>query len=81
LDYIGPGLLGFLAGAVLYGLAYPKVFPMISKIANLGNVVLPDLWNLNPYLTVLFFDLIVLFLFYLIERAGLQRKDKLMIPS
>jgi hypothetical protein len=77
LDYIGPGLLGFLAGAVLYGLTYSKVFPIISKVANLGNVVLPDLWNLNPYLTVLFFDLIVLFLFYLIERAGLQRKDKL----
>ena len=54
------------------------VFPMISKIANLGNVVLPDLWNLNPYLTVIMFDLVVLFLFYLIERAGLQRKDKLL---
>ena len=77
MDYIGPGLLGFLAGAVLYGLAYPIIFPMISKIANIGNVVLPDLWNLNPYLTVIVFDLIVLFLFYLIERAGLQRKDKL----
>jgi uncharacterized membrane protein YedE/YeeE len=77
LDYIGPGLLGFLAGAVLYGLTYPQVFPAISKIANLGNVVLPDLLNLNPYLTVILFDLIVLFLFYLIERAGLQRKDKL----
>jgi hypothetical protein len=69
--------LGFLVGAVLYGLTYPQVFPTISKIANLGNVVLPDLLNLNPYLTVLLFSLIVLFLFYLIERAGLQRKDKL----
>jgi uncharacterized membrane protein (DUF106 family) len=69
--------LGFLAGAVLYGLTYSKVFQLISKIANLGNVVLPDLLHLNPYLTVLFFALIVLFLFYLIERAGLQRKDKL----
>jgi len=78
LDYIGPGLLGFLAGAVLYGLTYPMVFPMISKIANLGNVVLPDLWNLNPYLTVIMFDLVIIFLFYLIERAGLQRKDKLL---
>jgi hypothetical protein len=69
--------LGFLAGAVLYGLTYPQVFPALSKIANLGNVVLPDVLNLNPYLTVLLFALIVLFLFYLIERAGLQRKDKL----
>jgi hypothetical protein len=72
-----PGLLGFLAGAVIYGLTYSKVFPLISKFANLGNVVLPDLLNLNPYLTVLLFSLIVLFLFYLIDRAGLQRKEKI----
>ena len=71
-----PGLLGFFAGAVLYGLTYPQVFPLISKIANVGNVVLPDLWNLNPYLTVFLFALIAIFLFYLIDRAGLQRKDK-----
>jgi hypothetical protein len=50
---------------------------LISNIANVGNVVLPDLWNLNPYLTVIFFDLMAIFLFYLIDRAGLQRKDKL----
>ena len=71
-----PGLLGFLAGAVIYGLTYPQVFPMISKIANLGNVVLPDLLNIDPFLVVFLFALIVLFLFYLIERAGLQRKEK-----
>jgi hypothetical protein len=64
-------------GAILYGLTYPQVFPLISKIANLGNVVIPDLWNLNPYLSVIAFDLMTLFLFYLVERAGLQRKEKL----
>ncbi|MFZ0534083.1 MAG: hypothetical protein WAM09_12970 [Anaerolineales bacterium] len=71
-----PGLLGFFAGAIIYGLIYPQVFPLISKIANVGNVVLPDLWNLNPYLAVFLFALIAIFLFYLIDRAGLQRKDK-----
>jgi len=76
LDYFGPGLLGFFAGAILYGLTYPKVFPAISKIANLGNIVLPDALHINPFLIVFLFSLIILFLFYLIERAGLQRKDK-----
>ncbi|TSA47425.1 MAG: hypothetical protein D4R46_01130 [Chloroflexi bacterium] len=71
-----PGLLGFLAGAVLFGLTYQQVFPQISKIANLGNVVIPGLWNLNPYLSVLVFSLMALILFYLIDRAGLQRKEK-----
>ena len=37
---------------------------------------MPDLWNLDPYLTVLAFVLIALMLFYLIDRAGWQRKEK-----
>jgi hypothetical protein len=65
-----------LTGAVIYGLTYQQVFPQISKIAAYGNVVMPDLWNINPYLTVLAFSLMSLLLFYLIDRAGMQRKDK-----
>jgi hypothetical protein len=75
LDYIVPGLLGFLTGAVLFGLTYQQVFPQISKIANIGGVVIPDLWNLNPYLFILAFALMALLLFYFIDRVGLQRKN------
>jgi hypothetical protein len=69
-------LLGFLTGAVIFGFTYQQVFPQISKLAALGSVVMPDLWNLNPYLTVLAFSLMALLLFYLIDRAGMQRKEK-----
>ncbi len=68
-------MLGFLTGAVIFGLTYQQVYPKISAIANLGNVVMPDLWNLNPYLLVLLFGLISGLLFYLIDRAGMQRKQ------
>jgi hypothetical protein len=57
-------------------MTYQQVFPQISKIANYGSVVMPDLWNLNPYLTVLAFALISLLLFYLIDRMGMIRKEK-----
>ena len=70
-------MLGFLVGAVLWGMTYSRVFPLISKLANLGSVVIPDLWSLNPYLAVIAFDLMAFLLFYLIERAGLQRKEEL----
>jgi hypothetical protein len=70
-------MLGFLVGAVLWGMTYSRVFPLISKFANLGSVVIPDLWSLNPYLAVIAFDLMAFLLFYLIERAGLQRKEEL----
>jgi uncharacterized protein len=76
LDYIVPGLLGFLSGAVIYGLTYQQVFPQISKLANYGNVILPGLWNINPYLFILAFTLVALLLFYLIDRVGMQRKNK-----
>lgn len=76
LDYLIPGLLGFLVGAGIYGLTYQQVFPAISAIANSGNVVIPDLWNLSPFLTVLLFALMAVFLFYLIDRAGLHRKSR-----
>ena len=50
LDYLIPGFLGFLAGAMLWGLTYDQVFPPISKILNYGSVVIPDLWNVNAIL-------------------------------
>ncbi len=77
MDYLIPGMLGFLTGAVIFGLTYQQVFPQLEKIAKVGNVVIPDLWNLNPYLVIAVFTLISLLLFYAIDRAGLQRKDKI----
>jgi arginase family enzyme len=65
-----------LTGAVIFGLTYQQVFPQISKLANVGNVVMPDLWNLNPYLTVTVFAVMALLLFYAIDRMGLQRKSE-----
>ena len=64
-----------MTGAVIFGLTYQQVFPQISKLANIGNVVMPDLWNLNPYLTVTVFSVMALLLFYAIDGMGLQRKS------
>jgi len=75
LDYLIPGLLGFLTGAVIYGLSYQQVFPAISSVANYGNAIIPDLWNVSPFLFILAFALMALLLFYLIDRVGWQRKE------
>ena len=75
MDYIVPGLLGFLVGAVIYGLTYQQVLPAISAIANYGNITMPDSWNVSPFLFILLFGLMSLLLFYLIDRAGWQRKE------
>jgi hypothetical protein len=75
MDYIVPGLLGFLTGAVIFGLTYQQVFPLISGIANYGNATIPDLWNVSSFLFILLFALMALMLFYLIDRVGWQRKE------
>lgn len=69
-------MLGFLAGAVIFGITYQQVFPVISSMANYGNVILTELWKVSTFLFIVLFALISLFLFYLIERAGLKRKER-----
>ena len=76
IDYLVPGMLGFLTGAVLFGLTYSSIMPGIKKIANLGPVVIPDLWNINSLLAVAVFALMALGLFYAIDRMGLHRGEK-----
>jgi uncharacterized membrane protein YedE/YeeE len=75
-DYIVPGLLGFLTGGVIFGLAYPSFMPQILKIGNFGQTVIPDLWHISPYLAVFAFALMALALFYAIDRLGFHRKAK-----
>jgi uncharacterized membrane protein YedE/YeeE len=76
LDYLVPGILGFLVGAVIYGLSYQYIFPQISAIANYGNVTIPQLWKIDPYLAIGVFSILALVLFYAIDRMGLSRKQK-----
>jgi len=68
--------LGFLFGAILFGLTYPAVFPVISGIANLGSVYLPELANVNEWLLIGLFTLVTLFLFYVLKRIGEPRRDR-----
>ncbi len=70
-----PGLLGFLTGAIIYGAIYPSVFPTISAIVNLGSVILPQALDLNLWLTILFFVVMSVTLFYFLEQHGQLRKD------
>ncbi len=76
LDYLVPGLLGFLTGGVIFGLTYSSFMPQLKAIGNYGNVVIPDLWHISPYLAILVFTIMALALFYLIDRMGWQRKKK-----
>jgi len=66
-----------LTGAGLFATTWKDVFPKISVIVDLGNTILPDLWNLSSVLTALVFIEFTLLLFYLLERKIGQRADKM----
>jgi len=58
-------------------LIYPNIFPAISAIANYGNVITSTLLNLNVWLLIPVFTAMALLMFYMIDRAGMQRKEKI----
>lgn len=76
MDYLIPGMLGFLVGAILFGLTYQQVFPAISAIANLGDVYLGGLFRVNHWLIILLFTEVTLLLFYYLARKGDPRREK-----
>ncbi len=69
-------MLGFLAGALIFGAAYPTVYPPISRMINLGSTTLPALLDVSLWLSILLFVLIALTLFYFLERSGAVRRDR-----
>lgn len=52
LDYLIPGLLGFLAGGILFGATYQSVFLKISKIGDYGQQTLAELFHVNHWLFI-----------------------------
>jgi len=57
LDYLIPGLLGFLTGGILFGATYQSVFLKISTIGDYGQKTLAELFHVNHWL---FIELFVL---------------------
>ncbi|MBI5029899.1 MAG: hypothetical protein HZB51_05180 [Chloroflexi bacterium] len=67
-------MLGFLSGALIFGAAYPTIYPPISQIINLGSIILPTALDVNLWLSILLFVLVALTLFYFLEKFGPLRK-------
>jgi len=64
-------MLGFLAGAVVFGLTYEKVFIPINKIANFGSQTMGDMLNVNSWLVISFFLLASITMFYALEKNNM----------
>ncbi|MFI5308523.1 MAG: YeeE/YedE thiosulfate transporter family protein [Polyangiales bacterium] len=70
LDYLVAGSLGLGAGALLYGIAYPKLVPLLANPLHLGPVTLGQLLGVDTWLLVALFWELGLLLFYALERGA-----------
>jgi uncharacterized membrane protein YedE/YeeE len=67
LDYLIPGMLGLVGGALAFGLLYAWVFPIVGRDVHPG-ATLPASIGGDPWLVVVLLVEIALFIFYVIER-------------
>ena len=74
MDYLIPGLLGFLTGGVLFGLTYQSLFLKIAKIGDYGQKTLEDLFQVNHWLFVALFILCTL-IFYVASKIAEKKKE------
>jgi uncharacterized protein len=68
LDYLVPGSLGLLAGALLFGFAYPSFFPELVQVGDAGSATLGQATGASPWLFVVLFWELGLLLVYELER-------------
>ncbi|HVW24467.1 MAG TPA: YeeE/YedE thiosulfate transporter family protein [Polyangiaceae bacterium] len=66
LDYLIPGMLGLIAGALTFGVIYPWVLPLVSIDVRPG-LTLARWLDVDPWLVLLVLAELVLLVFYLIE--------------
>jgi len=64
IDYLIPGVLGFLTGGVIFGATYQSIFLKIQNIGAYGQKTFEDLFNVNHWLFISFFVLCTI-VFYL----------------
>lgn len=77
LDYLIPGILGFLTGGLLFGLTYRNFMPQIKDVLNFGALPLNELFNVSAFLLVVVLVLMFILTLYVVDRTNAHRTDKL----
>lgn len=72
LDHLVAGTLGLLAGALIYGLAYPYLAP-IGHVADLGPVTAARALGVSPWLLLALLVEVAAIVIWIIERAPHRR--------
>jgi uncharacterized membrane protein YedE/YeeE len=74
LDYLIPGSLGLLAGALGFGALYPRLFRSLAGSVHLAATI-PEWLGVEPWLVVLLLAELAAILCYLIERRSARTRS------
>lgn len=80
LDYLIPGLLGFLTGGLIFGLIYRTdliQWLLTAGRPELAYAKLPDILGVDPLLMVFVFAEGILIFLYVLARTNARRRDSL----
>lgn len=71
LDALVGGLVGILAGAAMFASAYPRLNKSILKWGYFGEITLPQLLKVNPWVIILPLTAAIVAFLWWLESAGL----------
>lgn len=71
LDAATAGLVGIVLGSGLLATVYPNLKEGVLKKGYFGNMTLPQLFKVNDWAVIIPLAVFLIFVFYLLERAGL----------
>jgi len=71
LDALIGGVLGITLGAGIFASIYPKLYMVILKKGDFGELTLPQLLKVNPWVVVIPIAILLMALLYWIEKSGL----------
>ncbi len=71
LDALIGGVAGIIIGAALFAQWYPKLNKKLLKKGEFGDIRLPELFNVNPWIVIIPLSLIIIGFLYWLERTGL----------
>ncbi len=71
LDALFGGVIGIIVGAGIFSSLYSKIQNTILKKGDFGELTLPKLFNVNPWIVVIPVSFFLLGLLFLMEHSGL----------
>jgi len=71
LDALYGGLVGILIGTGVFAAIYPRIETTLLQIGNFGELTIPEVLRINPWMAVVMVSIVLITLLFVVEKLGL----------